>query len=222
MTSFPIRGTRLMWIAIAVATIFGSQARAESVHPTDGETATLLLQEILRPVEEAARAHGAQLLALSVVDSSGSDRAVKALSEAVGNFFWDAGYEVQILSPRTEPDPGAWRLDLTVDAAAIDTPRHRGSFLGLGETQWLRRAVLSVHGRLSDPQSGRWYWQGAPSLQNEDWIPASAVEELSADRPAWASAIVPPLGAEGAAWWEKGVVGGLLLGVVTLYFSGAN
>jgi hypothetical protein len=205
-------------VLLAVAPVAAEEVRWTS----DGETAELVLREVLRPIDQAARANGAELLALRVVDAEGADKSLEELSEAIGNFFWDAGYEVQLLEARTEIEAGAWRLDLTVDAASVDTPDRRGSFLGLGQERVLRRAVLSVRGRLEDPESGRWYWKGAPSLQIERWVPADMDLEMSVDRPQWAGAVPSPLPDRGSAWWEKSLVAGLLAGVVTLYFNGVN
>lgn len=211
-----------IWIAAALA----PEARADDPHSStwssDGRVGRLVLQEVLSPIEDAARSSGAQLISLRVVDDNGSDRNLSALTDAIGNFFWDAGYEIQVRGPRTEVEEGAWTLDLTVRAAAVDSPRRRGSFLGLGQGKVLRRALVSLSGRLEDSRSGRWVWKGSPTVSKEAWIDADEDLRLSADRPQWAGAVPSPMAPSGASWWEKSVVAGLLAGVVTLYFSGAN
>lgn len=208
--------------AVVLTGLSVGSVRAESPAPTDGEWASYLLEQTLLPVDRAALRAEASLLAIRVVDPGGNMRDTAELADAIGNFFWDRGYEVQVLEPRAEIEEGALLLDLTVDAADFDEPARAGSFLGLGGTKVLRRAVLAVHGRLEDPRSGRWYWRGAPTTQVEAWIAEDELVPATLDRPAWAGAVPVPSTAVESPWWERLVVGGLLAGVITLYVGGSN
>lgn len=211
------------WVLASVLScVLGlSTARADEA-PTDAHWGQLLLEQTLAPVERAVHAAGFSLIAIRVSDENGSSRETEELSEAIGNFFWDRGYEVQILGRGDEVDGRGLLLELTVDVADFDRPGRAGSFLGLGATHILRRAALGFHGRLEDPETGRWYWQGAPHVQMEGWIDEQELIGLADDRPAWAGTAPQPATELASPWWERAVVGGLLAGVITLYFGGSN
>lgn len=213
------------WVGAAACVLscaLGLPAAGADEVPTDAQWSELLLERTLAPIERAVHASGFSLVAIRVSDEKGSSRDTEPLSEAIGNFLWDRGYEVQILGRGDEMDGEGLLLELTVDVADFDQPGRAGSFLGLGATHVLRRAALGFHGRLENPETGRWYWKGAPYVQMEDWIAEDELVDLAEDRPAWAGAAPSPSTELASPWWERAVVGGLLAGVITLYFGGSN
>lgn len=188
--------------------------------PTDGVVARELLGHLLEPVLDALEADAAHDRV--AIRKPAGLAAGGLLHEEVGNFLHERGYEVFVLDPQMDVPEGAVVLDFEVRTAGFDYPRERGGFLGLGRSRTLRRGALGLSGRLEVPGSGRWLWRGSPLVQHEDWIFKVQTKALSADRPAWITGAPLPQLDSDPNWWERGLVAGLLAGVVVLYLDGAQ
>lgn len=187
---------------------------------TEGAITRKLVGAVLEPVIGALQASGG--VAGVVIRKSPGAATGTTVQEEIGNFLFDRGYEVFTLDPQMGVPEGAVVLDLVVKVAGFDYPRERGGFLGLGSSRVLRRGALGLSGRLEDPADGRWLWRGSPQVQYEDWIEKREQQKLAADRPAWMMAKPLPTAKPQVNWWERGLVAGLLTGVVVLYLDGAQ
>lgn len=212
--------TILATLVVITASLAWSVSPSAADVPTDGVVARELLGDLLVPVLEALEA-GAGHDRVAIRKPAGLPAAA-LLHEEVGNFLHERGYEVFVLDSQMEVPEGAVVLDFEVRTAGFDYPRERGGFLGLGRSRTLRRGALGLSGRLEDPASGRWLWRGSPLVQREDWIFKVQSKGLSSDRPAWITGAPPPQLDSDHNWWERGLVAGLLAGVVILYFDGAQ
>ena len=212
---------RTMMMALLCGSLLASSggARAEVI-ATDGAVAdtllTRMMDPVLRALQEAPEATGVAIRLPAGPARKGD------LHDEVGNFLYERGYEIWTLEAGREAPEGSLLLDFEVQAAGVDYPREKGGFLGFGESRILRRAALGVTGRLEDPDDGRWLWRGAPLVQHEQWVPRSRREALAGDRPAWIAGTPLPAIDDGGHWWERGLVAGLLAGVVVLYFDGTQ
>lgn len=207
---------------LTVAWVFASApiaARAQAPL-TEGAITRELVGAVLEPVIGALQASGG--VAGVVIRKSPGLAPGTTVQEEIGNFLFDRGYEVFVLDPQMEVPEGAVVLDLVVKVAGFDYPRERGGFLGLGGNRVLRRGALGLSGRLEDPADGRWLWRGSPQVQYEDWVAKREQQELAADRPPWMMAKPLPTAEPHVNWWERGLVAGLLTGVVVLYLDGAQ
>ena len=214
------RTLSLAVMALAVLACFPCASARAGESPTDGAVARAMLGHLLEPVLEVLADHpGSERIAIR---KPAGMPAAALLHEEVGNFLYDRGYEVFVLDATMEVPEGALLLDFERKSAGIDYPREKGGFLGLGRSRTLRRGALGVSGRLEDPADGRWLWRGSPQVQHEDWIWKAQTKQLAADRPSWITgAPLASLQSE-KNWWERGLVAGLLTGVVVLYLDGAR
>lgn len=187
---------------------------------TEGAVTRELVTDVLRPVLEALQERPG-VAGVAIRQMPGAP-AGTTLHEAVGNFLHERGYEVFTLAPQATPPEGALVLDLEVRIAGFDYPEARGGFLGLGAGRVLRRGALGVSGRLEDSSDGRWLWRGSPQAHHEDWIQQKQQTALASDRPPWMAARPLSTGRPRSGWWERGVVAGLLAGVIVLYLDGAQ
>jgi hypothetical protein len=210
--------------AVVVASVLDAgTAAAEEPAVTNAELSQRLLEEVLTPIADAADQDGGPAaIALRSAGATANAPSREALQEAIGNFFYDRGYEVWTPAAEGAMPDSSLVFEFEVHEAAIDYPRRVGGFLGFGSGKTLRRAVLGVEGRVRNNLSGRWVWRGAPRRQFEDWVPSSSLESLRGEEPAWVDAypIVEPEAKTG--WWERALVAGLLSSVVIVYFDGAN
>ena len=188
--------------------------------PSDGHVSEELLGQALGPITAALAEAGA--VGIVMRRPVGSQPAIEALQDRIGNLLDERGYQIWTVPARADLPEDALLLDLEVVAAGFDYPARRTGFLGLGPTRVLRRGALGLSGRLEDPTDGRWLWSGSPRLVREDWITDDSMGELRADRPLWMSAKPLPEVDRGTVWWERGIVAGLMAGVIILYTDGTR
>lgn len=210
-------------LVAAVLSLVWSTAPA-AAQSTDGEVAENLFHELVLPVEAALAEAGATGITMRAPAST-STKLVSLLGpiqERIGNFLYERGYDVHTLEAGAEAPDDIPLFEFEVDAAGFDYPSKRAGFLGLGSETWLRRGALGIRGRIQDPRNGQWLWTGSPRLVKETWVPASDVEALAEDRPAWMSErpLVRPEGR--SVWWERSLMAGLIAGVVILYADGTQ
>ncbi len=90
---------------------------------------------------------------------------------------------------------------------------------------WAGLAAGLAPGSARGSPPGSVLWSGNPTVQSVDWFPASRKDALSTDTPAWVvNALKQPSSVleRRSPWVERGVVLGLLGGVILVYVAGAS
>ncbi len=217
-------GTVGRWIvlvgALAVVDVRAGEAAAEAAGwPTAQQWAREVLREALTEPMAVLATGGFDSVAIAV---RGETPDPAGLADAVGNFFYDHGYTVFVPDAGDSLGAGVWRFEMDVLAARIGEVRRGTGAFGLGRSQSLRQLEFGYRGRIVESATGRWVWRGVPQLRREHWAPTRRLESLDEDRPSWLGQPPQTASVEESRWWEKGMVAGLLAGVIVLYFDGTR
>jgi hypothetical protein len=213
-----MRVASILWILVVLA---GRPATAEDVVLTNAEAADAATEVLLEDLLQELPPDAPHALSLRSVRDNAYDDAFEA---ALAPRLLDRGWRVWLLDPDQTPPEGSLLLEYQVLQADLRYLRERRGFLSLGTPRIEREVVLELEGRLRDPEDGRVWWTGSPLVRYADDFPGSARSRVEAQRPDWVRAS-PSLGAgggDGAGFWEKAFVVGLLGGVVALYVGGAR
>lgn len=187
--------------------------------PSTDEVVETVLDRVLGPIEEAAASQGVDRIVL--VDEPGAMQ-IHNLGEVLATRFRDAGWEVYLPEPGAEAPADALRLVYQVDEVGVEFPRRWRGFLGIRGQKTARSVRLGLTAELVDGRTGRWIWRGSPRAHAEDWV--SAPESIDDDHAFYGQRAEAPeeLPPTEAGRFEKGLVAGLLGGVLLLYFSGVS
>ena len=210
-------------LGLALLLGFASSARAEQRRPSDTAIGQRLLSEALAPVLEAAEASTYSGIAIRV-DGSASQGAI--LADVVADFLLDRGYDVWVLDRSDESPAESVLLELSPEDVSLEYPEQRRTFFGLGSRKSRRSASVVLDATLSHELSGQRFFSGLAQARYSDWVSEDDIEETkpesifaggsSASDRAKATTSAP------VGWLEKGIVAGMLGGVVIIYFSGAS
>jgi hypothetical protein len=199
--------------------LLGFAPSVNAAPPTTDEAVDLVLDRVLGPIEEAASDQAERAIAIRELPGP---VPVHNLADEIAGRFFDHGWDVYVLAPGDSVQPGALLLEYRVEEVAIRFPRRWRGFLGIRGQRTSRSLRLGLSAELKDADSGRWIWRGAPRARHEDWV--SAAEAIGKDHRFFGASTdtanpIPPVG---TGWYERGLVAGLLGGVLILYFSGVS